>query len=159
MTKQLFTILTNKNNKENDHFEKVFSLKTATKTTLFVREQFSTSKRSTCLLPMGLDTSSSVRTSAWLLSYERFHEHNDYMSVLHAKFDVKTVMNEEIPVNEWQKKIKCQSWQKCCLFYKVLKFWVRLTCVYGTSCTSCTLLKFPHNPAFFTINFRHFLFF
>ena len=122
MTKQLFTILKNKNNKETDHFEKVFSLKTATKTTLFVREQFSTSRCSTCLLAMGLDTSSSVRTSAWLLSYERFHEHNDYMSVLHAKFDVKTVMNEEIPVNEWQKKIKCQSWQKCCLFYKVLKF-------------------------------------
>ena len=85
---------------------------------------------------MGLDTSSSVRTSAWLLSYERFHEHNGYMSVLHAKFDVKTVMNEEIPVNEWQKKIKCQSWQKCCLFYKVLKFWVTLTCAYGTSCTA-----------------------
>ena len=106
---------------------------------------------------MGLDTSSSVRTSAWLLSYERYHEHNDYMSVLHAKFDVKTVMNEEITVNEWQKKIKYQSWQKCCLFYKVLKFW--LTCVYGTSCSSCTSLKFPHNPAFFTINFRHFLFF
>ena len=57
-------------------------------------------------LAMGLVTSSSVRTSAWLLSYERFHEYNDYMSVLHAKFDVKTVVNEEIPVNEWQKKIK-----------------------------------------------------
>ena len=28
------------------------------------------------------------------------------MSVHHAKFDVKTVMNEEIPVNECQKKIK-----------------------------------------------------
>ena len=28
------------------------------------------------------------------------------MSVLHAKFDVKTVINEEVPVNEWQKKIK-----------------------------------------------------
>ena len=54
-----------------------------------------------------------MQTSAWLLSYERFHEHNDYMSVVHAKFGVKTVMNEEIPVNEWQKKIKkCQSWQK-----------------------------------------------
>jgi len=46
---------------------------------------------------MGLDT------SAWLLSYERFHEHSAKSG---EKFDVKTVMNEEIPVNEWQKKIK-----------------------------------------------------
>ena len=75
---------------------------------LFVREQFSTSRHSTCLLAMGLDTShSSLQTSAWLLSYECFHEHNYYkMSFLDATFDVKTVMNEEIPVNEWQKKIK-----------------------------------------------------
>ena len=50
---------------------------------------------------MGLDTSSSVQTSA------SFHEHNNYnTSVLRAKFDVETVMNEEIPVNESQKKIK-----------------------------------------------------
>ena len=78
------------------------------KTTLFFREQFSTSTSSTCLLAM--DTSrSSLRTSAWLLSYERFHEHNNYMSVLHAKIDVEAVMNKEISVNEWQKKDKKKS--------------------------------------------------
>ena len=110
VTKQLFTILINKNNKETDHFEKVFSLKTVMKTTLFVCEQFSTSRHSTCLLAMSLDTSSSFRMSAWLQSYERFHKQNNHMSVLHAKFDAKTVMNEEIPIKEWQKKIKkCQS--------------------------------------------------
>ena len=56
---------------ETDHFDKAFSLETATKGTLFVCEQFSTSRHSMCLLAMGLDTSrSSVRVSAWLLSYE-----------------------------------------------------------------------------------------
>ena len=41
-----------------------------------------------------------------LVTKLRTFSHNDYMSVLHAKFDVKTVMNKEIPVNEWQKKTK-----------------------------------------------------
>ena len=63
------------------------------------------------------------------------------MSVLHAKFDVKTVMNEEIPVNELQKKIKNVKVGRNDVYS--IKFWVRLKCfpfmcflVCGISCTS-----------------------
>ena len=48
------------------------------------------------------------------------------MSVLHAKFGVKTVMNEEIPVNEWQKKIKNVKVGRNDVYS--IKFWVRLKC-------------------------------
>ena len=41
-----------------------------------------------------------------LVTKLRTFSRTQYMSVLHTKFDVETVMNEEIPVNEWQKKIK-----------------------------------------------------
>ena len=60
---------------------------------------------------------------------------------LSAKFGVKTVMNGEIPVNEWQKKIKNVKVGRNDVYS--IKFWVRLKCfpfmcflVYGTSCTS-----------------------
>lgn len=50
------------------------------------------------------------------------------MHVFHAKFDGKTVLNEEILANKWRKKIKhvkvgLQNWS---LSYNMLKFWVRL---------------------------------
>ena len=48
------------------------------------------------------------------------------MSVLHAKFGVKTVMNEEIPVNEWQKKIKNVKVGRNDVYS--IKLWVRLKC-------------------------------
>ena len=63
------------------------------------------------------------------------------MSVLHSKFGVKTAMNDEIPVSEWQKKIKNVKVGRNDVYS--IKFWVRLKCfpfmcflVYGTSCTS-----------------------
>ena len=64
------------------------------------------------------------------------------MSVLHAKFDVKTVMNEEIPVNEWQKKIKKMSKLAEMMFILYSSKILGKTEVfpvyvfYGTSCTS-----------------------
>ena len=57
--KQRFANLTNKNNKETDHFEEVFLAKqrpNITKITLFAHKQFLTSRCSTCLLVMGLGT-------------------------------------------------------------------------------------------------------
>ena len=55
-----------------------------------------------------LDITSSVQfsivlSSTWLLSYEHFHEHKDNMHVFHAEFDWKTVLNEEILVNQYRK--------------------------------------------------------
>ena len=43
-----------------------------------------------------------------------------------AKFGVKTVMNEEIPVNEWQKKIKNVKVGRNDVYS--IKFWVTLKC-------------------------------
>ena len=43
-----------------------------------------------------------------------------------AKFGVKTVMNEEIPVNELQKKIKNVKVGRNDVYS--IKFWVRLKC-------------------------------
>ena len=103
---------------------------------LFIREQFSTSRRSTCLLAMGLDT--SCPNECLVTKLRTFSR---TMSVLHAKFGVKTVMNEEIPVNKWQKKKKNVKVGRNDVYS--IKFWVRLKCfsfmcflVYGTSCTS-----------------------
>ena len=60
------------------------------KTMIFVCEQFLTSKRSKCHFEKGLDTSFdttfgglpvfSFPLSAWLLGFERFHEHGEYIS-------------------------------------------------------------------------------
>ena len=120
--KQLFANLTNKNNKETDHFEEVFLAKqppNITKTTLFVCKHFLPSRHLTCLLVTGLDTGlystssvqfSIVQSTTWLLSYEHFHKHKDNIHAFHAKFNGKTVLNEEIFVKEWQKKIKHVNW-------------------------------------------------
>ena len=48
------------------------------------------------------------------------------LQTFHAKFGVKIVMNEEIPVNEWQKKIKNVKVGRNDVYS--IKFWVRLKC-------------------------------
>ena len=73
--------------------------------------------------------SSTFPLIARLISFECFHEHN--MSVfLCAKFDWKAVLNEEIPVNKWQKKIKHVELGRNDVYsdHKELKFWVRFKC-------------------------------
>ena len=93
-SKQLFTFRRERKGRDWSFWRGV-STKTATKTTLFVHKQYLTSRRSTCLFEKGL---------AWLLSFAmkalNFWKTKFYMyHFSHAKFDGKTVFNEEMLVN------------------------------------------------------------